>query len=129
MTTLETTGMSGLRKAAVLLVQMGKDDSARLMSQLRESEVEELTAEIARLGQVDPMAADDVLDEFHSMAVKGFAGQGGIDYARELLEASIGEERASLIMDRLSASVTDMPFNFLSHAEPRQVLSFLQHEH
>ncbi|MDQ0368236.1 flagellar motor switch protein FliG [Catenuloplanes indicus] len=121
--------MTGLRKAAVMLVQMDKERSAKLLAQLKESEVEELSAEIARLGRVESETADTVMDEFHAQITVRHAGQGGLEYARELLEASLGPERASMILDRLNASMTDMPFNFLSHADPRQVLSFLQHEH
>jgi flagellar motor switch protein FliG len=123
-----TGGMSGLRKAAVLLVQMSREDSARLLGQMRESEVEELTAEIARLGAVEAGVADDVLAEFHTMATTK-AHAGGLDFARDLLEASLGEERAAEIVGKLSFSMADMPFGFLNKAEPRQVLSFVQNEH
>jgi flagellar motor switch protein FliG len=126
---MTTTELSGLRKAAVLLVRMGKENSARMMASLREQEVEELSAEIARLGRVDPGVGDEVLDEFYALATARTGGAGGMQYARELLEASLGAERAGVIMDRLQAQMTDMPFNFLSHAEPRQVLSYVQHEH
>jgi flagellar motor switch protein FliG len=129
MTTLSTTSMSGVRKAAILLVRMGKEHSSRVLAGLRESEVEELSAEIARLDRLEPEVANDVMDEFYAMATTKHAGIGGMDYARELLEASLGTERANLILDRLQASMTDMPFNFLSHADPRQVLSYVQYEH
>jgi flagellar motor switch protein FliG len=122
--------LSGVRKAAVLMVQLGKTDSAKVLSQLRDTEVEEITAEISRLGTVDADIAAQVIDEFHTMAMsQRFAGQGGLDFARELLEASLGEGRAAEILDRLSSSMPDMPFGFLSHADPRQVLSFVQNEH
>ena len=126
---LTTASMSGVRKAAILLVRMGKEHSARVLAGLKENEVEELSAEIARLGKLEPQAADDVMDEFYAMATTRNAGVGGMDYARQLLEASLGPERAALILDRLQASMSDMPFNFLSHADPRQVLSYVQHEH
>jgi flagellar motor switch protein FliG len=121
--------MTGLRKAAILLVRMGKEHSTRVLGGLSEEEVEELSAEIARLGKLDPNTVDDVMDEFYAMATTRHAGAGGISYARELLEASLGPERANLILDRLQASMTDMPFNFLSHADPRQLLSYVQYEH
>jgi flagellar motor switch protein FliG len=122
--------MNGLRKAAVLLVQMGREKAAKVLAEMRESEVEELMAEIARLGTVDTNAANAVVDEFHLIATTHhIVGQGGMEYARDLLEASLGEERAAEILDRLSAAVTDMPFGFLNRADPRQVLSFVQHEH
>ncbi|MDT4994178.1 MAG: flagellar motor switch protein FliG [Actinoplanes sp.] len=126
---LTTTSMTGLRKAAILLVRMGKEYSTRVLAGLSESEVEELSAEIARLGQLEPDVVGDVIDEFYAMATAKHAGAGGLQYARELLEASLGVERAALIMDRLQASMHDMPFNFLSHADPRQLLSYVQYEH
>jgi flagellar motor switch protein FliG len=123
-------GMSGLRKAAVLLLQMDREESARVLSLLRESEVEELSSEIARLGYVDAVAADAVLTEFHEAATnRSYTMQGGLDFARDLLHASLGPERAGEIADRLSAAMTDVPFGFISHADPRQVLSFVQNEH
>ncbi|GAA0732550.1 flagellar motor switch protein FliG [Dactylosporangium roseum] len=126
-----TTGeMTGLRKAAILLVQMGKEDAAKIMSHLREAEVEELTAEIVRLGQVEVDIADTVLAEFHDMATgHKYVGQGGMDFARDLLEASLGRERAGEIVDRLNTVFLDVPFGFLTQADPRQLLSFLQDEH
>ncbi|MGI5236664.1 flagellar motor switch protein FliG [Dactylosporangium sp. CA-139066] len=122
--------MTGLRKAAILLVQMGKDDAAKIMAHLREAEVEELTAEIVRLGQVEQDIANVVLEEFHDMATgHKYVGQGGMDFARDLLEASLGRERAGEIVGRLNTVFMDVPFGFLGQADPRQLLSFLQDEH
>src|SRR3954451_815121 len=121
--------MTGLRKAGILLVRMGKGYSTRVLAGLSEREVEELSAEIARLGKLEPGVVGDVIDEFYALATTKHAGAGGLAYARELLEASLGSERANLILDRLQASMTDMPFNFLSHADPRQLLSYVQYEH
>lgn len=121
--------MTGVRKAAIMLVQFGKEQSAHIMSQMSEKEVEMVSAEIARLGKLEPTQVDDVMDEFYAMATTRYAGSGGIDYARELLEASLGKDRAALVLDRLEASMNDIPFNFLSHADPRQLLSYVQHEH
>ena len=126
---LSTLSMTGVRKAAIMLVQFGKEHAAQVMASMTEKEVEMLSAEVARLGKLDPVQVDDVMDEFYAMATTRYAGSGGMDYARELLEASLGKERAALILDRLEASMNDIPFNFLSHADPRQLLSYVQYEH
>ncbi|MEU8237145.1 flagellar motor switch protein FliG [Actinoplanes missouriensis] len=126
---LTTLSMTGARKAAIMLVQFGKEQSAEVLANMTEKEVEMLSAEVARLGKLDPAQVDDVMDEFYAMATTRYAGSGGMDYARELLEASLGKERAALILDRLEASMNDIPFNFLSHADPRQLLSYVQYEH
>jgi flagellar motor switch protein FliG len=122
--------LTGLRKTAILLVQMGKDASAKVLAHMRENEIEELSAEIARLGQIETITAGEVLTEFHDLATANkYAGQGGLDYARSLLEASVGIDRANDLIGRLSKSIADAPFNFLQRAESRQLLSFLQDEH
>jgi flagellar motor switch protein FliG len=123
-------GMSGLRKAAVLLVQMGKEHAAKVLGQMRDSEVEELTAEIVRTAYVDPDSIDHVVDEFHSMMqVQRHAAQGGMDFAREMLVQSLGRDKANEIVDRLAAVFADLPFAFLEKADSRQLLSFVQDEH
>lgn len=130
MTTPVDTEISGVRKAAIMLVQMGKDQSARIMSQLRDTEVEEITAEIMRLGHIDGITADGVLDEFTTMVrANRYLHQGGMAFAREVLEATLGRDAAEVLVARLSAAAQDVPFGFLQSADPRQVLSFLQDEH
>lgn len=130
MASAATETMSGLRKAAVLLLQMDKDDSARVLSRMRDAEVEELSAEIVRLQAVDSDVAEGVLEEFHELvSARRFGGEGGLAVAREMLVASLGADRAGVIMGRLSAAVLNMPFQFLHEADPRQVLSFLADEH
>ena len=122
--------INGVRKAAVLLVQMGKEHSAKIMAQLRDSEVEELTAEIVRLGTIEPEVAHSVVDEFHAITrAQGYVAKGGIPFAREVLEESLGKERAAEIIGRLQAAFKEIPFRFLQKADARQVLSFLQDEH
>lgn len=126
---LTTLNMTGVRKAAIMLVQFGKEHAAQVMANMTDKEVELVSAEVARLGKLDPVQVDDVMDEFYAMATTRYAGSGGMEYARELLEASLGKERAALILERLEASMNDIPFNFLSHADPRQLLSYVQYEH
>lgn len=125
-----TLTISGLRKAAILLVQLGKEHSAAIMKTLKESEVEALTAEIARLESVEIDVLDDVLEEFRSLAkARQYYVQGGVGFAEEVLVATMGEEKAGEVMARLSASLVEMPFEFLRRVDPRMILSYLQDEH
>jgi len=122
--------MTGLRKAAVLLVQIGKEHSAQIMKALSDSEVEELTGEIARLQAIEPDVAESVLREFKQLAAaRHYFAQGGLKYATEVLEASMGPDRAAEILSRLSVITLEMPFEFLQRVDPQMVLSFLQEEH
>ena len=78
--------LNGRQKAAIFLVSVGSEISAKIMEQLREDEVEKLTFEIARLETIEPELKDQVLQEFQDlMAAQNFITTGGIDYARELL--------------------------------------------
>ena len=122
--------ISGLRKAAILLVQLGKDHSAAIMKTLRENEVEALTAEIARLESVDVDTLDEVLEEFQQLAkARQYYVQGGVSFAEEVLVATMGQDKAAEVMARLSASMVEMPFEFLRRVEPKLLLSYLTDEH
>ncbi len=122
--------LTGPQKAAILLVQLGRERSALVLKSLRESEVEEILNEIARLKGVDTETVDAVMEEFQELATaRRYYGQGGIAFAREVLEASMGPEKAAELLRRMEASLVEMPFEFLRRADARQVLSFLQDEH
>ena len=130
MTAAPSIELTGPQKAAILLVHMGRERSAQVLKSLREAEVEELMAEVARLGDIPSDAVRDVLAEFgHLAAANGYRAQGGLEFAREVLEDSLGPQRARELLDRLTASIMDVPFEFLRRADPRQVLTLLQDEH
>lgn len=131
MSTASTTDdLPGLRKAAILLVQLGQDKASRVLAELHEAEMEELVAEIARLQTVESDIADSVLSEFFELAVaRKYVSQGGLSFARDVLEDSLGPERAREVMSRLEASISELPFQFLRRTDARQLLSFLQDEH
>ena len=123
-------GLTGVQKAAVLLIQLGKERSASILKSLRESEVEEVLAEVARMQGVTTQTVDAVFEEFSTLAsARRYYAQGGLDFAREVLEATMGSERAAELMARMAASLVELPFEFLRRADARQVLSFLQEEH
>jgi flagellar motor switch protein FliG len=125
-----TLEMTGLQKAAVLLVQIGKEQSSKILKSLRQQEIEELTAEIARLEAIPPEVADAVMGEFKQLAVAHhYFAQGGLRYAEEVLEATLGADKAREIMSRQFALMDEMPFEFLRRIDPHMVLSFLQDEH
>lgn len=122
--------LGGLRKAAILLVQLNHEQAAKVMAKLPEQVVEDLTAEIVRLRDVTPGDADSVLEEAHrSLNPASRIGRGGLDLAKQLLAESVGEERAEEIMERLGATLAEMPFEALRRADARQLITFLADEH
>lgn len=122
--------LTGTQKAAVLLLQVGKEQSGKVLRSMRDSEVAEIMAEIARLRSVGSEVVDGVLQEFGAMAGTKIAiTSGGLELARSMLEEAMGEDKAGELVSRITAGMIDMPFEFLRKADPLQVLSFLQDEH
>ena len=122
--------VTGIQKAAVFLLQMGKDRSAQVLRTMKESEVELIMAEIARLDGVEGHVAHEVLEEFRDLAAaKQYVNHGGMFFAQELLESSLGASKAKEILGRLQVGMAEVPFEFLRRADPRQVLTYLQDEH
>jgi len=128
---MSTAMLSGTQKAALILIQLGKEQAAKVMARFDDAEIEELTTEIARLERVDAGMADAVLDEFYaaSLGIVGFNGRGGMNYAQQLLQATVGQDRAADMLGRLASSLQGQPFEFLQHADARQVVSLLSGEH
>ncbi|MSZ77046.1 MAG: flagellar motor switch protein FliG, partial [Actinobacteria bacterium] len=121
---------AGARKAAVLLVQMGKTRAATVLSHLNENEVEAITGEIARLESITAAESDSVLTEFRDlMLAREHISRGGLAFAQQVLEQSMGSERAAQIIERLHAAAIQMPFQFLHQADPAQLRSFIVDEH
>ncbi|MBM7516408.1 flagellar motor switch protein FliG [Nocardioides nitrophenolicus] len=134
MTLMATSGSTlvsmGVRKAAVLLIQLGKERAAQVMAHLSDAEVEAISGEIARLDAVSASETAQVLTEFHDLATAhAHVTQGGFGFAQQLLEQSLGPERAKEIMERLHAAAVQMPFQFLHRADPAQLRSFIADEH
>ena len=122
--------LTGRQKAAIFLVSLGSDISSEIMKHLREDEVETLTFEIARLETVDAEYKDAVLEEFQElMNAQNFITTGGIDYARELLEKSLGSQKAIDIINRLTSSLQVRPFDFIRRTDPAHLLNFIQQEY
>jgi len=120
----------GVRKAAILLIQLGRERAASVLAQLDDTEVEQISAEIARLDRINTDETQSVLTEFRDMIVaRQHIAQGGLAFAQQLLEESLGAERAGEIMDRLKAAAVKMPFQFLHRADPAQLRSFIIDEH
>jgi flagellar motor switch protein FliG len=129
MSTATLTGL-GVRKTAVLLVQLGNDRASAVLAKLSEPEVEAVTAEIARLESISVEESQAVLSEFRNLLVmRSRSAQGGLSVARQLLEESLGKERAAEVFERLSAAAIQMPFQFLHAADPGQLRSFIADEH
>jgi flagellar motor switch protein FliG len=123
-------GLSGKQKSANFFIFLGPEKSAKIFQHLNEEEIEQITLEIANVRQVSTDKVDEIFREFYEMALASqFIGQGGISYAKEVLERAYGEEKTVEIIGRISASLQVRPFDFMRKTEPAQLLNFIQSEH
>ena len=122
--------LSGKQKAALLLISLGPEVSASVYKHLSEEEIERLTLEISGVKKVDSKTKEDIIEEFHQIAVaQEYISQGGIGYAKTVLEKALGEQQAQAIINRLTSSLQVRPFDFARKADPAQIFNFIQNEH
>ncbi|MCI8391108.1 MAG: flagellar motor switch protein FliG [Roseburia sp.] len=121
---------NGVQKAAILLIALGPELSADVFKHLKEEEIEELTLEIANTRSVSPQVKEDVLNEFYQICLaQQYIAEGGIGYAKELLDKAFGNDRAQEVITKLTASLQVRPFEFVRKTDPSQLLNFIQDEH
>ena len=122
--------INGIQKAAILMIALGPEKSAAIFKHLKEDEVEELTLEIANTRSITPQVKESVINEFYQVCLaQQYIAEGGINYAKELLEKSFGAEKAMDVIGKLTASLQVKPFEFVRKADAAQLLNFIQDEH
>jgi flagellar motor switch protein FliG len=123
-------GLRGTKKAAIFLVTIDDDLSAKLFKLMSEAEVQEMTLEIAALGKVEPETQRAVIEEFYQyMLAKQYLATGGIDYAKQLLKKAFGEEKAAEILAKIPEFLQVTPFEFIKKTDPEQIVNYLINEH
>ena len=121
---------TGVQKAAILLITLGPEKAATIFKHLKEDEIEELTLEIANTRSVSPQTKEEVLEEFYQVCLaQQYIAEGGIGYAKELLEKALGSDKAKDVISKLTASLQVRPFEFIRKTDPAQLLNFIQDEH
>ncbi|MGI6150604.1 MAG: flagellar motor switch protein FliG [Christensenellales bacterium] len=121
---------SSREKAAILMITVGKDYAAKIYKHLTDEEIEQMTLSITSVRRVEPEVKESVVQEFIQMCMaQKYISEGGIEYARGILEKAFGPESANELIMRLSASLRVRPFDFVRRADSTQVLNFIQNEH
>jgi flagellar motor switch protein FliG len=122
--------ISGIQKAAILLISLGPERSASIFKHLKEEEIETMTLEIANTRSISPATKDQVMDEFYEICLaQQYIAEGGISYAKELLEKALGVDKARDVIGKLTASLQVRPFEFVRKTDATQLLNFIQDEH
>jgi flagellar motor switch protein FliG len=124
------SGLNGRQKAAILLITLGPEKSAQIFKHLKEEDIEQLTLEIANMRTVSPEEKEVILNEFYQVCLaQEYISEGGISYAKEILERALGGQKALEVINKLTASLQVRPFDFVRKADPSQILNFIQGEH
>lgn len=124
------SGYTGTQKAAILLIALGPEKSSQVFKHLKEEEIEELTLEIANIKSITAQVKENVISEFYEICLaQQYIAEGGIGYAKELLESALGPEKAMEVIGKLTASLQVKPFEFVRKADASQLLNFIQDEH
>ena len=126
----EGESITGVQKAAVLVIALGPEKSSQIFKHLKEEEIEELTLEIANTRSITPQLKEEIINEFYEVCLaQQYIAEGGIGYAKDLLEKALGEEKALDVISKLTTSLQVKPFEFVRKAEASQILNFIQDEH
>lgn len=116
-------------KAALVVISLGADRASQIYKYLNEEDIEDLTYEVARLGKTTNSQVESTLDEFYKLCLTHkMMTDGGLDYARNVLEKAFGESTARNLLEKVSKTLQSKPFNFFMKGDPQALLSILQNE-
>lgn len=122
--------LSGIQKAAVLMVTLGPERAAQIMRHLDPDEADPLVVEVAHMQNLPPEYVYVVMNEVVETAMaRGYFYEGGVNYARQMLVEAFGEQRAEELLSRLQNVIETRPFKFLSRTSPEQIYTFVRNEH
>lgn len=124
------TKLDPKKKAAAIIIDMGVETAAKVYKYLRPEEIEQLTVEIASLDKLAPEEVETTLDEFYELCLaQKYITEGGIDYARNILDKVMGPIEAAKLIEKITQSLRTRVFDFIKKADPKHLLSFIQNEH
>jgi flagellar motor switch protein FliG len=124
---VDVATLTGSQKAALVLLQLGRDQTAAVLSSMGDDEVESLMSEIARMGRIPDEVIQHVMSEFVDASSASGAPSGGMGFVRDVLSRGLSADRAEALLERIQDPV--QPFSFILGADRRQVVTFLAEEH
>jgi flagellar motor switch protein FliG len=127
----QANNIAGARKAAILMVLLGDEASAGVFRYMLEDEIQEISREISKLGEINPEVADSILEDFYKLTLaQTFLARGGPEFAKKLLVKAFGAEASKKLLDYLNISLqnTLVGFDNLQKADPVQLSKFIQAE-
>ena len=122
--------LTGRQKAAILIISIGVESASQIFKNLKDKDIEKLSIEVANMRDVPSAVMEAVVEEFYQMIMaQEYISQGGIEYAKTLLEKALGPRKAHEIVSRVESAIHVSGFKLLKEVDPNQLLNFIQHEH
>ncbi|HEY1921984.1 MAG TPA: flagellar motor switch protein FliG [Tepidisphaeraceae bacterium] len=122
--------LSGVRKSAILLLSLSQEQASEILKRLPPEAVEDVSREIASIGEVTMDVRKGIFGEFYNLALaNSYVSEGGLEYAKALIRKSLSDDDANRIIKQVTQQVQISPFSFLQKAESENLLTFIQDEH
>lgn len=122
--------ISGVQRAATVIAAMGAENAANVYKFLNEEDIEKLTYEVSKLAYIDISTADSILTEYYELCLtQKVITEGGVSYARDILQKAFGEASAEQLMDKVTKSLKVKAFDFMRKADAKNMLAIVQNEH
>lgn len=126
----KTKNTESIRKAATVILSLGVEYASQVFKYLRPDEIEQITLQIATLDNLSSLAVESTMEEFYNLCVaQKYITEGGIEYAKAILEKTMGATGAAGIIDKITRSLQSKAFGFLNEVDPKHLLSLIQNEH
>ena len=127
---LSVENLTGRQKAAILIISIGVESASQIFKNLKDKDIEKLSIEVANMKDVPSTVMETVVEEFYQMIMaQEYISQGGIEYAKVLLEKALGPRKAHEIVSKVESAIHVSGFKLLKEVDPNQLLNFIQHEH
>jgi len=122
--------LTGKQRAAAIIISLGADDASKIYKFLKEDEIEQLTYEISRLQHLSPETMEDTLKDFYDLCLtQKVITEGGLEYARNVLEKAFGSQTAASLLERVTKTLRSKSFDFIRKADYKNLLTIIQNEH
>ena len=127
---ISVENLTGRKKAAILIISIGIEAASQIFKNLKDKDVEKLSIEVANMKDIPATVMEAVIEEFYQMVMaQEYISQGGIEYAKQLLEKALGPRKAHEIVSKVESAIHVSGFKLLKEVDPNQLLNFIQHEH
>jgi len=122
--------LTPVEKAAAVVIALGAENASQVYKYLHEDEIEVLSLEISKMSTLPAEDMKEIIEDFYGLCVtQKVMTEGGIEYARDVLEKAFGQQQALSLMERVSKSLRTKAFNFIRKADYKSLMNIIQNEH